>query len=282
MTQDKRSENRGPTAPTRNRGLIATPVSAQNSYCGPAPALTAFLDSGKGRRKPIQRAPSARKTKKVMDLSARSGVLGRARWHGSRARWASFAAGLVSAALFAAALSGVASAAHVARLDVQPSSVEPGGEITVRGHPGFAPAPVTVHWDGLDGPVLATLSTEGERQAEFGPETVTVPADAEPGTYELVAEQEVPEDATPRGVPARARVQVVGPGTEGVASDSETEAASSRTPRLASLQESQPPDGTTLGLIGAGAALLTVVIGLLAGWVVQRGASRRVERGSER
>lgn len=168
----------------------------------------------------------------------------------------------------------------MARLDVQPSSVEPGGEIAVRGHPGFAPAPVSVHWDGLDGPVLATLPTEGERQAEFGPETVTVPADVEPGTYELVADQEVPEGATPRGVPARARVQVVGPGTEGVASDdSETQAASSDTPRLASLQESQPPDGTTLGLIGAGAGLVTVVIGLLAGWIVQRGSSRRAERG---
>lgn len=219
----------------------------------------------------------------MIDLSARSGALARARGQGSRVRWALLAGGLVSAVLFAATLAGVASAAHVARLDVQPSSVEPGGEIAVRGHPGFAPASVNLHWDGLDGPVLATLPTEGERQAEFGPETVTVPADVEPGTYELVAGQEVPEGATPRGVPARARVQVVGPGTEGVASDdAETQAASSGTPRLASLQQSQPPDGTTLGLIGAGAALVTVVIGLLAGWVVQRSSSRRAERSSQR
>lgn len=102
-----------------------------------------------------------------------------------------------------------ATAAHVARLDVTPAQVAPGGQVTVSAAPsgGYGDAEVTVPWDSLDGPVLGTFPSD-----PFGPETVTIPADATPGRHVLIADQVVGEEgAGVRGIPARAAIEVMGP-----------------------------------------------------------------------
>ena len=121
-------------------------------------------------------------------------------------------AGLAGALALAAAHAGTASAAHVARLDIRPASVAAGGEVTVFGPPGWAPVPVSIRWNALDGDVLGTFPTTPGGNAQFGPGTVKVP-NVPPGVYELVGTQEPPETQTAlRGVPARARIVVTGPG----------------------------------------------------------------------
>ena len=120
--------------------------------------------------------------------------------------------GLAGALILAAVYTGPASAAHVARLDIRPATVAPGGEVTVFGPPGWAPVTVSIRWNGLDGQVLGTFPATPGANASFGPGTVKVP-DVPPGVYELVGTQEPAETQTAlRGVPARARVVVTGPG----------------------------------------------------------------------
>lgn len=121
-------------------------------------------------------------------------------------------AALVGALMLVAVHTGPASAAHVAGLDIRPATVAAGGEVTVFGPPGWAPVTVSIRWNGLDGQVLATFPTTPGANASFGPGTVKVP-DVPPGVYELVGTQDPPETQTAlRGVPARARVTVTGPG----------------------------------------------------------------------
>ena len=121
-------------------------------------------------------------------------------------------------ALFAGGLllvsAGTAWAPHVAQLLVEPRAVSPGDTVTVTGTRGYgAEQPVDIRLDGIDGPVLGTFQTDDQFFAAFGPVEVTIPADISPGTYTLVATQVLDaEDSHIRGVPARAAIDVVGPG----------------------------------------------------------------------
>lgn len=163
--------------------------------------------------------------------------------------------GLVGSLVLAAVLSGPVSAAHVARLDIRPAAVAAGGEITVFGPPGWAPAPVSIRWNSLDGQVLGTFPTTPGGNASFGPGTVKVP-DVPPGVYELIGTQEPPATSTAlRGVPARARVVVTGPGGAQPPAAAETEPLSG----LKTLKESGGPSTTTLFLLGL--VLFAVTIG---------------------
>ena len=167
----------------------------------------------------------------------------------------------------AALQAGGASAAHVARIDIRPGQAAPGAQIAISGPPGWAPAPVSIRWNGLDGEVLGTFPTTPGANASFGPGTITIPNVA-PGTYELVGIQDVPENqAQVRGVPARARITVTGPG--GAVPD-----APAGTPPvrgLATLKESSPST-SALVLLGLGAFALTVTAGLVAGAALRRRA----------
>ena len=109
---------------------------------------------------------------------------------------------------------GTAWAPHVAQLLVEPRVVNPGDTVTVTGTRGFgAEQPVDVRLDDIDGPVLGTFQTDDQFFAAFGPVQVTIPADISPGAHTLVATQVLDaEDAHIRGVPARAAIEVVGPG----------------------------------------------------------------------
>ncbi len=103
-------------------------------------------------------------------------------------------------------------APHVAQLQVTPGQARAGQEVTVYGPRGYGPTnPVEVRWGSPTGPVLGTFQPNTEAYAQWGPGTVTIPADARPGTYQLFATQSLtPGETYIRGVPSQASVQVVG------------------------------------------------------------------------
>lgn len=162
--------------------------------------------------------------------------------------------GLAGALILAAVHTGPVSAAHVARLDIRPATVAAGGELTVFGPPGWAPAPVSIRWNSLEGHVLGTFPTTSGGNASFGPGTVKVP-DVPPGVYELIGTQEPPETSTAlRGVPARARVVVTGPGGAAPPAAAETQPLTG----LKTLKESGGPSTTNLVLVGLVLFALTI------------------------
>lgn len=173
------------------------------------------------------------------------------------------------ALVLAAVHAGTASAAHVARLDIRPASVAPGGEITVVGPPGWAPVPVSIRWNAVDGQVLGTFPTTTGGNASFGPGTVKVP-DVPPGTYELVGTQEPPDTQTAlRGVPARARVVVTGAGGTPPAARETAPVAS-----LKELKETGGPSTSTLVVLGLVVCAATVAAALIPGLAMRRRAAR--------
>jgi hypothetical protein len=164
-------------------------------------------------------------------------------------------AGLAGALALAAVHAGTASAAHVARLDIRPASVAAGGEITVFGPPGWAPVPVSIRWNAVNGDVLGTFPATTGGNASFGPGTVRVP-NVPPGVYELVGTQEPAESSTAlRGVPARARVVVTGAGGAEPPPAAET-------PPLAGLETLKESGGaSTANLVLVGLAVFAVTVG---------------------
>ncbi|MDQ3973525.1 MAG: hypothetical protein M3276_04185 [Actinomycetota bacterium] len=97
----------------------------------------------------------------------------------------------------------------VATLDVTPQQVSPGQEVTVSGVFYGAESPVVMHFNALDGPVLAELTPNDDGIING---KLTIPADTEPGNYVLVATQEAVRGETTWGVPSRALVTVIGDG----------------------------------------------------------------------
>ena len=186
---------------------------------------------------------------------------------GERFRAARAALALAGAVALATVHVGGASAAHVARIDIKPAQVAPGGEVTVYGPPSWAPAPVSIRWNSVDGDVLATFTTTSGSNAQWGPGTVKIP-DVPPGVYELVGTQEAPANQTAlRGVPARARVVVTGPGGA-------LPPAAKETPPVQGLAELEEEGASTANLVLVGAAVfaLTLAAGLLPGWSLRRRA----------
>lgn len=102
-------------------------------------------------------------------------------------------------------------APHVAQLQVTPAQARPGQEVSVYGPRGYGPTnPVEIRWGSPTGPVLGTFQPNTESYAQWGPGTVTIPADAKAGTYQLYATQNLtPGETYIRGIPSQASVQVV-------------------------------------------------------------------------
>jgi hypothetical protein len=189
------------------------------------------------------------------------------RGHPTRTRRALL--GLAGALTLAAVHTGPASAAHVARLDIRPATVAPGGEVTVFGPPGWAPVTVSIRWNSVDGQVLATFPTTPGANASFGPGTVKVP-DVPAGVYELVGTQEPPETQTAlRGVPARARVVVTGPGGAQPPAAAETQPLHA----LKTLKKSGGASTANLVLLGLAVFALTVGAALVPTFAVRRRAA---------
>lgn len=176
-------------------------------------------------------------------------------------------------------------APHVAMLRVDPQRVEAGGEVTVWGPRGYAPeSTVEIHWGAADGPLLGEFPTDTQFYAAWGPGTVTIPADAEPGQHVLFATQDIGDDeAYIRGVPARAVINVAEPDVAGVV------AGAPLTERDPALFVAAPrPEGVVveeggmdLGVliaVAAAVAVAAIAVGLLA---ARLAASRRKETGTK-
>lgn len=105
-------------------------------------------------------------------------------------------------------------APHVPQLQVTPTEVRPGQEVSVYGTRGYGfTNPVEVRFNATDGPVLGSFQPTNEPYAPFGPGTVRIPDGLSPGTYFLWATQLLsPAEKHIRGVPARATITVLGPG----------------------------------------------------------------------
>ena len=127
--------------------------------------------------------------------------------------------GLASAAMAATAVLVLASAAfactNLAELNLSSSSGQAGSQVAVTGS-AFAKAPkntpVELHWNGLNGPVLATVTPDAA--GALSNVSITIPADAVPGSYVVVATQtEVATGLNPWGIPTRAGFTVTGAGS---------------------------------------------------------------------
>ncbi len=160
----------------------------------------------------------------------------------------------------------------VATLNLSPIQVRPGQEVTVTGSPYGSSSfsgkhsPVVLHFNAIDGPVLATIepSKEGGINGTF-----IVPADTKPGNYTVVASQEAQAGDTTWGVPSRALIQVVGEGGAPVVGEP-----------LAAPVQGRPASLTVEDPVGLG-TLLMVTLGVggiamfVAGMIVFASAARR-------
>ena len=126
-------------------------------------------------------------------------------------RWAPVGVGAALVVMVTAAAGWACIAGPTLR--VTPGDAKPGQQVTLSGFSYKSDMPIVVRWNALDGPVLGTFMPAGGRfgDDEFLNGTVTVPADAKPGSYVLVATQSSPDGALAQ-VPVRALVTVTGPG----------------------------------------------------------------------
>jgi hypothetical protein len=103
--------------------------------------------------------------------------------------------------------------ASLASVDVIPGVVRPGQEVAWKGTFFIKDEPVRLLWNALDGPVLATATPPSADNGlhgnwRFVEGTFTVPADAKPGSYVVIATQTAVKGSATWGVPARGLVQV--------------------------------------------------------------------------
>lgn len=155
----------------------------------------------------------------------------------------------------------------LAGISTNNATVQPGQSVVVNGVE-FGSNPVQIHYNGLNGPVLAT-ATPDSNSGNFT-QAVTIPATASPGQAVLVATEAA---ATPdgknngssTGAPARALINVTGAGGAPLA------ATSANAARATGVTTSAPTGVGTLALVGLGAA----GVSLLAGGMFALVGSRR-------
>src|ERR671917_49086 len=99
-------------------------------------------------------------------------------------RWAIDALGAVSAVMVASAAAWACVSGPAVNLSTV--NAKPGQEIQLTGTNFSKPDPVTVRWNSLDGPIVATLDrpASGNIGGNF-----PVPADAKAGNYVLIVTQ---------------------------------------------------------------------------------------------
>ena len=169
-------------------------------------------------------------------------------------RWGARAL-LVSAFLLASATPSPAP--HVAQLQVTPAQVRAGEEVTVFGPRGYGRAnPVEIRAGSIDAPILGTFQPNDELYAMWGPGTVRIPDNVQPGTFYLWATQTLAANETHiRGVPARGEVTIVGAGGAPVLGRA-PEVPLDEQPTVGLLEEEPVSTGSVLlvalGVAGAG------------------------------
>ncbi len=153
----------------------------------------------------------------------------------------------------------------VATLEASPTEVKPGQQVTVTGAQYGEKSPVVIRFNALDGPVLASLTPAKDGLVNG---TVTIPADARPGNYVLVATQEAVRGETTWGVPSRALVRVVGDGGAPVLG---TAVSAPETGRPAGLDRGDSSVGTgALVLTGIGVAGVAMFLAGMAALMTGR------------
>ena len=120
-------------------------------------------------------------------------------------------AGGVAATLMVVSTSSAC--ASLALIEVTPSVVKAGQEVSWKGTFFIKDEPVQVRWNSLDGPVLATATPPSADNGlhgnwRFVEGTMTIPADLRPGTYMVLATQNPVKGNSTWGIPARTVVQV--------------------------------------------------------------------------
>jgi hypothetical protein len=163
----------------------------------------------------------------------------------------------------------------VATFRTTPTLAKPGEAVTVTGLEFHTKAPAVVHWNAVDGPVLASFEV---KDARFSGQ-VTIPADAKPGNYVLVATQDPTASATTWGIPARALIQVVGEGGNPVVGEQFRDAQVSRPVGL--VQERSATMGNlALAALGAG-GLAMFIAGMAALTAGRRKAQAQPVRSTQ-
>lgn len=117
---------------------------------------------------------------------------------------------------------------NLATLNLDKASGQPGDTIGLTGSSfrvakGGPSNAVLLHWNGVEGPVLAETVPDAAGNVSL---TATIPQ-AQPGYYVLVATQRTPEGVDEYGTPARAAFQILGPGGQSVVAPSGGEGAGS-------------------------------------------------------
>ena len=171
-----------------------------------------------------------------------------------------------------AALSTAAAWACIAgpTLDVIPRQATAGSEVTLKGV-SYNRNPVVVRFNALDGPILGTIQPTGGTgtSSNWNLEgTVTLPADARPGNYVLIATQPS-ADGKLTQIPTRGLVSVSGTTAPVVGAP----LTAPQGERPVGLAESDPVNRGTMVLIGLGVAGVGLFLAGMAALV----ASRRPE-----
>jgi hypothetical protein len=168
-------------------------------------------------------------------------------------------------------------APHVAQMQVTPSTAKPGDSVTVFGPRGYgATNPVQVRWDAVDGPVLGEFRTRETGFAMWGPEQITIPADAKPGIHYLWVTQKLePSETIQRGIPVQTVIQISD--ANGTVPVVGAPTGPQIEPRPADFAEKDSVSAGTLLLVGLGAAGVAMLVAG-AGAVM---ASRRRAAGPE-
>jgi hypothetical protein len=153
-------------------------------------------------------------------------------------------------------------------------NAKPGQEVTINGTNFSRPDPVTVRWNSLDGPVLATLDKPVSNVVTG---TFTVPADAKAGNYVVILSQ-TGADGKLSQLPVRALLTVTPEnGASPVVGASVSQADSARPAGLVSTDNDI--SGATLALIGLGVAGVGMfVAGMAALFAGRRGKAPEAVR----
>lgn len=178
-----------------------------------------------------------------------------------RARWQLKVALPFGVALVALAIGGIVAFActSLASLNLSQASAAPGTQVSVTGssfNPSAKPdadgtfTPVTLHWNSVDGPVLAD-GVVPDPTGSIGPVSVTIPSSATPGYYMIVATQQQLTGGSGEafGTPARVGLQVT--------------ATAGGAPAPASNGQSvAPAASSSITAVSAGMIALLVVLGV--------------------
>lgn len=158
----------------------------------------------------------------------------------------------------------------LASLNLSQASGAPGTQVTVTGSSFSSTSggygPVVLHWNAVDGPVLATVTPDSS--GAIGPTAITIPTGLEPGYYTIVATQTTPDGHPAFGTPARAAFEVTGNGVGATGANG----------------AGQQPSATSLTSSGSGlgAGMIGLLVALAAGGLVLFGIGATTFIGSYR